>query len=181
MNGFFQKVRGDGRWSGVITTISFIVFSVGLHAQSYADMSCYRLWYLRNSIFANKGYCFTSREAISTFGRRCYPPYGKLSRWEEDEVNDIKYWERRKGCGSHISAPSSSYRYGTVGRYARVSGIRFDDTLAVRSGPSTRYTRIGDLPPNADGIEILECTRGWCRIRYGGLTGWSYAKYLRSR
>jgi hypothetical protein len=180
MKSFFKK-RGAWRWRAFVLGISFAGFAGALQGQSFADMSCYRLWYLRNSIFAQKGYCFTSAEAISTFGRRCYPPYGRLSRWEEDEVESIRYWERRKGCPSRVSTPPPSYDNGVVRGYARVSGIRFDDTLAVRSGPSTRYTRIGDLPPDADGIEILECTRGWCRIRYGGLTGWSYAKYLRSR
>ena len=69
---------------------------------------------------------------------------------------------------------------GSGGRYAKVSGIRYDDTLAVRSGPSTGYMKIGDLPPDATGVEILECRNRWCRIRYGNLVGWAYAKYLRS-
>jgi hypothetical protein len=64
----------------------------------YRDMSCYELWYERNRIFARKGYCFTTRRAIRTFGRGCFPPYGRLSGWEEDEVDEIKYWERRKRC-----------------------------------------------------------------------------------
>jgi len=50
-----------------------------------------------------------------------------------------------------VSAPSDY----SGDRYARVSGIRWDDALAVRTGPSTRYARIGDLPPDARGIEIL--------------------------
>jgi len=173
------------------TTLSgWMIFLLGLvwvpsvlQAQSYASMSCYDLWYARNEIFANKGYCFEKPRSVEVFGRRCYPPYGRLNQWEEDEVDRIKSWERRKGCsGRYVRpaptpAPVSSYHSG---RYARVSGIRWDDTLAVRTGPSTRYRRIGDLPPDATGVEILECTRKWCRIRYGNLIGWSYAKYLRS-
>jgi hypothetical protein len=153
-----------------------------IHAQSYAQMGCYDLWYARNAIFANEGHCFSSPQAINTFGRRCYAPYGRLNDWEDRQVDEIKYWERRKGCsGRYVAprtvAPSPSYHSG---RYARVSGIRWNDTLAVRTGPSSRYRRIGNLPPDASGVEILECTRRWCRIRYGNLVGWSYAKYLRS-
>jgi len=140
----------------------------------YSAMSCYDLWYARNSIFANEGYCFTTQRAINTFGRRCYPPYGRLNSWEKEQVNTIKYWERIKGCNGIRYTPSYNHY-----RYARVVGIRWDDTLAVRTGPSTRYMRLGDLPPNATGIEVLECrSNGWCRIRYGTLVGWSYSKYL---
>ncbi len=69
-----------------------------LNASDYRYMSCYELWYARNKIFADEGYCFTTRRAIRTFGRRCYPPYGRLTRWERDEVDLIKRWEYRKGC-----------------------------------------------------------------------------------
>jgi hypothetical protein len=69
-----------------------------VEAKPYRYMSCYELWYERNAIFARKGYCFRTRRAIREFGRRCYPPYGELSPWEEDIVDEIKYWERRKGC-----------------------------------------------------------------------------------
>jgi hypothetical protein len=153
-----------------------------IQARSYSGMSCYNLWYARNAIFADKGYCFEKPKSVKAFGRRCYPPYGRLNQWEEDEVDRIKSWERRKGCSGRYVRPSytpSPASYST-GRYARVSGIRWNDTLAVRTGPSSRYRRIGDLPPDATGVEILECTRRWCRVQYGNLVGWSYAKYLRS-
>ena len=182
MKKFLQSAGGWKRWRAFAVVIFSVMLSGVLKGESYAEMSCYKLWYLRNSIFAQKGYCFTSTEAISVFGRRCYPPYGRLSRWEENEVESIRYWERRKGCPSRVSTSYPSYNNGggAIG-YARVSGIRFDDALAVRSGPSTRYMKIGELPPDAVGIEILECRRRWCRIRYGRLVGWSYAKYLRSQ
>ena len=156
--------------------IATFVYPVEVKAQSYASMSCYDLWYARNSIYANKGYCFTTKRAINTFGRRCYSPYGQLNRWERDQVNEIKYWERQNGCSNGYSR--RGVRKGMVGSYARVVGIRWNDVLAVRSGPSTRYARIGNLPPDATGIEILECTRSWCRIRYGNMVGWAFSKYL---
>ena len=166
-----------------------IIFSIALYmlpaiglfvptqakAASYSNMSCYDLWYARNSFFANKGYCFESSRTVNTFGRRCYPPYGRLNSWESDQVSNIKYWERRKGCNGNTRTYTQSRS-----RFARVSGIRWNDTLAVRSGPSTRYRRIGNLPPDATGVEILECTNKWCRVRYGSVVGWSYSKYLRS-
>lgn len=160
----------------LVSGLLFLVMPSAVQAGNYASMGCYDLWYARNAFFANKGQCFEGARAIRTFGRRCYSPYGRLNGWEKSQVSNIKYWERQKGCnGGYTSRPT----YGG-GRYARVSGIRWNDTLAVRSGPSTRYRRIGDLPPDATGVEILECSRRWCRIRYGNLVGWSYNKYLRS-
>lgn len=67
-------------------------------AKSYASMSCYQLWYARNSIYAAKGYCFKTAKARAVFGPGCFPPYGKLDSSEQRRVDDIIYWERRKGC-----------------------------------------------------------------------------------
>ncbi|MCQ0989336.1 YARHG domain-containing protein [Jiella sp. LLJ827] len=67
-------------------------------AQRYRSMSCGELWYARNAIYADAGYCFESRRAIRTFGRGCFPPYGKLRPVERRQVEAIKRWERRKGC-----------------------------------------------------------------------------------
>jgi hypothetical protein len=82
---------------GVSTLLPSTV-SAGCGCQDYRCMSCYQLWYERNAIFARKGYCFETRRAIRAFGPRCYPPYGRLNRWERETVNEIKYWERVKGC-----------------------------------------------------------------------------------
>lgn len=67
-------------------------------ARAYSRMSCGQLWYERNAIFAQYGYCFKTQQAINTFGRRCYPPYGNLPPHAQDRVNEIIAWERRKGC-----------------------------------------------------------------------------------
>jgi hypothetical protein len=166
----------------LLLLVGIFVVTQPVHARSYSSMGCYNLWHARNAIFADKGYCFESSRTINEFGRRCYAPYGRLNGYEKEEVDLIKSWERRKGCSGGYVRPSYTPARASYsnGRYARVSGIRWNDSLAVRSGPSTRYRRIGNLPPDATGVQILECTRKWCRIRYGGIVGWSYAKYLRS-
>lgn len=64
----------------------------------FANMSCSQLWYERNLIYAERGYCFQTQRAIRTFGRRCYPPYGQLSRAEHARVAEIQRWERSRGC-----------------------------------------------------------------------------------
>jgi hypothetical protein len=67
-------------------------------AQSYRWMSCSELWWARNSIYADNGYCFESARARRAFPDSCFPPWGRLSRAERQEVEDIQYWERRRGC-----------------------------------------------------------------------------------
>ena len=84
-----------------------------------------------------------------------------------------------------VLATMATYGFNGNSGYAYVSGIRYNDTLAVREGPSTRYYRIGDLAPDATGVRVIRCTyndRGskWCKIRYGRTVGWSSARYLRS-
>ena len=157
----------------------FLIGTAKVEARSYAQMSCYELWYARNAIFAQEGYCFTSRQAINTFGRRCYPPYGRLSRYESDEVDRIKYWERRKGCTGGYVAPAPAPSYSGGGGYAQVVGIRPNGFLAVRTGPGTSYPQISSLYRGDSGIEVLRCIGSWCRIRYGNVVGWVFSRYLR--
>jgi hypothetical protein len=67
-------------------------------AQNYRNYSCEDLWYARNSIYAEKGYCFKTDRAREVFGRGCFPPYGRLTRYEKQQVNAIQMWEQRKYC-----------------------------------------------------------------------------------
>ncbi len=61
-----------------------------------------------------------------------------------------------------------------------VTSIPTDDTLFVRGGPSTRFSPIGELPFNAEGLSHVNCqSSGWCEIVYGCIKGYSYGKYLR--
>jgi len=63
---------------------------------------------------------------------------------------------------------------------AKVVKIRANDTLAVRSGPSVRYLRVGDIPPYATNVKVYRCnSRNWCKVSYGNISGWAYGKYLR--
>ena len=67
-------------------------------AKSLRNMNCSELWYARNSFYAENGYCFETKRAIRAFGEACFPPYGRLSRSEQRQVDEIIRWEERKGC-----------------------------------------------------------------------------------
>ena len=85
--------------AGAVALAGALIMSSGAAlAASYRSMSCSQLWYARNAIYADNGYCFQTRKAIRVFGHACFPPYGELSRAEQREVDLIVRWERRKGC-----------------------------------------------------------------------------------
>jgi len=81
-----------------VLVTSVVVGAGPASADPYANWSCSKLWYARNSIYADFGYCFETKKAINVFGYVCHPPYGKLPKWAQKKVNKIKYWENVKGC-----------------------------------------------------------------------------------
>ena len=90
--------RLSRRIAAAAAGIAIILGATGALAQDYSSMSCYELWYARNAIYAENGYCFKTARARAVFGPGCFAPFGKLSGWEQREVSDIQYWERRYGC-----------------------------------------------------------------------------------
>ena len=85
---------------GAVLSVSpgLMAGNVSALAQSYQNMSCGDLWYARNAIYAEAGYCFKTARARSVFGPGCFPPHGKLSRSQQRQVDLITAQERRKGC-----------------------------------------------------------------------------------
>lgn len=76
------------------TTLSL---TIGLSPASAAN--CYDLWYERNQIFDDNGFCFQSRLGKDTFDNAdCYTDNPQLSRAEVRRVAQIKAQERRKSC-----------------------------------------------------------------------------------
>lgn len=87
---------------------AFAIVGVGIFLPAAARAeSCDQLWQARNFIFAEAGHCFKSPRAISAFGARCYPPYGRLGSAQEARVNSIIAQERRQGCSGDSEAASS--------------------------------------------------------------------------
>jgi hypothetical protein len=64
--------------------------------------SCDQLWYARNAIFKEAGYCFRTSRAIQRFGNAGCQYDSEydvpLSERQRREVNEIKSAERRFGC-----------------------------------------------------------------------------------
>ena len=91
------------RLSGAFARIVFLLVSSATIAQvSISEMSCDELWYGRNSIYKDGGYCFKTSNAIRTFGNAgCrFDDVNDvpLSANSRREVNAIVAMERRRGC-----------------------------------------------------------------------------------
>lgn len=67
-------------------------------ASDYGSMTCDRLWYTRNLIYAEKGHCFDTKRGRAVFGVHCFPPYGVLDSAEQEQVSAIRKIERAKNC-----------------------------------------------------------------------------------
>jgi len=68
-------------------------------AQMAAAASCYDLWYERNAIFNDKGYCFNTELGRETFDNGdCWTDNPRLSRAEQRRVDQLLREERRRGC-----------------------------------------------------------------------------------
>lgn len=61
--------------------------------------SCYDLWYERNAIYNDYGYCFKSALGKRTFDNSdCYTSHANLSRSDQQHVDRIRREEKRRGC-----------------------------------------------------------------------------------
>jgi len=82
----------------LITSVCAVTLLASAAGAQPSAKTCYDLWYARNAIFADAGHCFKTQDAISVFGRRCYPPYGQLSPGQRREMSAIEEEEYRRGC-----------------------------------------------------------------------------------
>ena len=71
---------------------------VGLPSVAMAA-SCYDLWYARNQIYDDDGYCFSTELGMETFDNSdCWTTHPHLSKWEQKQVAQIQYQEKIKHC-----------------------------------------------------------------------------------
>lgn len=83
------------------TTVLLVSYGgmVGTATRAEAGM-CYDLWYQRNAIFAQRGYCFKGC-GMRVWGRNCFGPYfGRLTQNQWAQVRSIQARERALGCPS---------------------------------------------------------------------------------
>lgn len=154
---------------------------------SYKDMGCYDIWYARNFIFDENGYCFKSREAKIIFNPSCEEKFKGLDKEAKDEVKRIIKIEKEKGCTDTIrfkKLVQPPIKVKDSKRYI-VSGIKSD--LSVRMQPNTNGKIIDFLINGVGDIKILGYSknRKWAFIEFSNYTnyklkGWVSRKYLKT-
>ncbi len=79
--------------------IAMTVFTMFLPITNAVAESCYDLWYERNLIYAEKGYCFKTDLARRTFSDfSCRTDHPQFSPREQRRIDEIKAEERERGC-----------------------------------------------------------------------------------
>lgn len=151
------------------------------------EMGCYDLWYARNSIFDENGYCFKSREAKIIFNPSCEENFKGLDKEAKDEVKRIIKIEKEKGCTDSIrfkKLVEPPIKVKDSKKYI-VSGIKSD--LSVRMQPNTNGKIIDFLINGVGDIKILGYSKNkkWAFIEFSNYTnyklkGWVSKKYLKA-
>ncbi|WP_112320829.1 hypothetical protein [Oceanibium sediminis] len=61
-----------------------------------------------------------------------------------------------------------------------VTGVEAGDTLALRENPRATAGKLGDIPHDATGLEVIELSDSgdWARLSQGEVSGWSALRYL---
>lgn len=79
--------------------VAMTVFTIFLPVTNAVADSCYDLWYERNLIYAEKGYCFKTDLARRTFSNfACRTDQPRFSPREQRRIDEIKAEERERGC-----------------------------------------------------------------------------------
>lgn len=79
-------------------TVLTVVGMASWAQPAFADV-CYDLWYERNSIYNDFGYCFNTRDGRRTFDNSdCYTDSPDFGRREQRRIKQIQRQEREYGC-----------------------------------------------------------------------------------
>ena len=82
----------------LLTAVIAAAGLVALPSVAFAE-SCYDLWYERNEIYYENGYCFVTELAIETFGNDdCYTKHPKFSHKEQRRIAQIQAEEEDRDC-----------------------------------------------------------------------------------
>ncbi|AXC49260.1 peptide-binding protein [Paracoccus suum] len=61
---------------------------------------------------------------------------------------------------------------------ARVSGVASGDVLNIRAFPKADASILGELAPDATGVELMAERDGWYLVNTGERSGWASGRYL---
>jgi len=78
---------------------SLAAMTLGFTTYGALADSCYDLWYERNAIYDENGYCFRTSLGKRVFDNSdCYTDKPTFTRAEQRRIDQIRKEERRLGC-----------------------------------------------------------------------------------
>ena len=107
-----------------------------------------------------------------------YSKIGSLSNGTKVEViSTSNGWSKIK-YNNQTGYVSSQY-LNSIAPESSATTIKYVSatSLNVRSGPSTSYSIIGNLP-NGTKVEVISTSNGWSKIKYGSQMGYVSSQYL---
>jgi hypothetical protein len=79
--------------------VSVIGLGLMIIAEPALAQSCYDLWYERNAIYNDRGYCFATDLGIRTFDNSdCWTHAPRFTKAERRRIEQIKREEEDRGC-----------------------------------------------------------------------------------
>jgi len=83
------------------------------------------------------------------------------------------------GSKARLSSPPPAEPKRPADPTYMVANVERDDVLNVRSGPSTEFDVIAELPPDSRGVNIIgACRAGWCPVQHQAASGWVNRTFL---
>lgn len=108
-------------------------------------------------------------------------------------------WVARAAAVLFLGAPAPLWADADGPDYFLVRDVPAGEVLAIREEPDPEAALLGTIPSDGNGIRNLLCEgrltfieweaaseeerataadRVWCRVEYGGVTGWARGRYL---
>lgn len=132
-----------------------------------------------------KGKVTANRLNVRSGAGTTYSKIGSISKGMEVEILDtVGSWYKIKYSGSKVGYVSSDYisKNGSSLDDTVIStvkkGLVTADSLNVRSGYGTSYTKIGTIPKGME-VEIVESKNNWYKIKYKNGYGYVSATYIK--
>jgi len=120
-------------------------------------------------------------------------------RLSKDRANALKQWALALMLAFAMISPDRAAAEASGPDFFRVVGVAANDVLNIRTGAGVDHAKIGEIPPDTDGVRNLGCVGGlnfekwqsataaeraaaaktrWCQIEYRGTRGWVAGRYL---
>jgi len=153
----------------------------------YKNQGCFDLWYSRNLIYANDGYCFKSKLAKRFFNQKCSKKYiSNLNNFEIKDIQEILKEEKKKGCKEEDLTLNIQKPYFKDKKSIVITLLNKNFPL-VRTKPSIKGKILDEIHIIITQAKTIGYSKdkNWALIEYENYgdikRGWILSKYIKSK